>query len=97
MTVCVYKKTNVHNFRKVQSRTVNEKKIQQNSDIFVLIIIHRLADVRKNLLKKIKVMVVKLGRCRSPAFMYSKGVYLGSFVFGIKSIAYSVIIDVLCH
>lgn len=27
--------------------------------------------------------------------MYSKGVYLGSFVFGSKSIAYSVIIDIM--
>lgn len=52
--MCVQKNKNVHNFRKVQSQTVNEKKIQQNSDIFVRIIIHLLADVRKNLLKKIK-------------------------------------------
>lgn len=94
-SMCVQKNKNVHNFRKVQSQTANEKKIQQNSDIFVRIIIHLLADVRKNLLKKIKVMIVKLGWCRSPAFMYSKGVYLGSFVFGSKSIAYSVIIDIM--
>lgn len=52
--MCVQKTKNLHNFRKVQSQTVNEKKIQQNSDIFVRIIIHLLADVRKNLLKKIK-------------------------------------------
>lgn len=96
-SMCVQKIKNVHSFRKVQSQTVNEKKIQQNPDIFVLIIIHLLADVRRNLLKEIKAMIVKLERCRSPAFMYSKGVYLGSFVFGSKSIAYSVIINILCH